>query len=1468
MIDQVKQLQATLIEKEDTLKSVNLDKARLEHEAAGFSLRLKSLDESEQRYKDENWNLETQTHELIATAKEAATREQRLQQNLASISSEKTAAQRDLDDLRQTHGKLMEDHEATRKMHESELSGLRKNVNLGESEKSALQRKVDELTSQNQELAKAVAGRFRDGEADHSQDEIQQPEDTPIDPSDVEHSPPPSPSKGIQRHSVLESETLKSSLHHAHRMIQNLKSNVQREKAEKIDLKRMLQEARDELDVRRGEARSGHGNKRLKANNSQQELSKKSVRPNMLGASRNSKTDVMATDDDWEDREGSPLHTAGLRSHAVDSATKSRRPTDASDAYRTVTETEDGFETANERNATTDTDNFQTGVESMAEDTSDDLTETEGAMAREGTVRGRRPSPLTTAKPGNRNSFQSTASTSAEEEDYVWKTPSQTQPQRYRLKVNRGSRRSRIGSEPLDNSNPSTAKNSPASFIGNGGQVGESLFNELGELEGGDSGGEADTPSKGIRSHRSTPSMKASIKSHRSHSSLRRSISSQRSSSAGRPTTILYGGGASQEPPVPRLPVVDSSTMTEPWEPNQGNTDVNVPRSVSSGDTAVPSTPQNRITGGSSPTAENSESVSRSTSVSPRTIWDQPLQMFSGIIPTFGPASHRSTPLSTRSAASREYRSLELDEQVTGPNNTETAVNNKQTPLTASPTLKGSTQHPEVSHHQDVVTSKLTLSPIHSVAETAPSEPVIPAPPTREPPRVPVVTDAPFAGPQSSLQNGTIDLTEDDEPVILDPAFAIPEPSTPASESSVQPSNRSGPALGNSWAHPSGVGGILGSVFGSTQTATSRPQYIAADDTSRDFGFMPVGSNDNGKQPFRELAPNTVQRTTPLSGQAVQEQRQPPQVSMADEASQTILLSDQIDSILKQNLTSVKPNARVPISTAMKPLAEIGAISPPMPSSNRFETGDLTKNRVREPTGKVKDPTDMAMEPVSKEIPTLTKGPKRPISTASIRSRAGQYPPLPPDHQQAIAAAAQKAPDMPTGVMGPPGAPASSYRNKVRTPSRTRTPSDQRTMQSPSSRGGTTPRARHSNPRGQVSRRSSVSSFASEIDERFNIRLDGVPGMESGTDPRMIQAITQTMIGEFLWKYTRKAGRGDMSSNRHRRFFWVHPYTRTLYWSDHDPSTAGRAQLKAKSVAIEAVRVVTDDNPMPPGLHRKSLVIMTPGRSVKLTATTGQRHETWFNALSYLLLRTGIDAGAESDGGNLTAEDIAEFNPSFNNRASSRSRLSLASWRSRRSSDPPQASLSSRQGTSMPPPTSRPPSQNTVQSTSQGNRQSVQQQQPQPKSRGGSFSSRISDYWKPSSNRGSISSRHSRTSGQQAGMGSANDVAVQDSAEDLRRVVENMDRQQGGVENVRACCDGKLMFAIWSMHPLILECYRTARRWFPCQKWQASQLLAHKPGQQYSKHKKCDRNALWLYLCYLNISSSQGSMSTPPLVLS
>jgi hypothetical protein len=262
----------------------------------------------------------------------------------------------------------------------------------------------------------------------------------------------------------------------------------------------------------------------------------------------------------------------------------------------------------------------------------------------------------------------------------------------------------------------------------------------------------------------------------------------------------------------------------------------------------------------------------------------------------------------------------------------------------------------------------------------------------------------------------------------------------------------------------------------------------------------------------------------------------------------------------------------------------------------------------------------------------------------------------------------------------------------------------------------------------------------------------------------MIQAITQTMIGEYLWKYTRKAGRGEMSENRHRRYFWVHPYTRTLYWSDRDPSAAGRSELRAKSVQIEAVRVVADDNPMPPGLHRKSLIVVSPGRSIKFTCTTGQRHETWFNALSYLLLRTANEgqSDAEEIAGNITREDVDEFNPSFGRRpaGSVRAPPSLSSHNSQSARSSPNMDYS------MTIPTLTP------------SRSKSSQARPSY----GTIS-RISGYL------GSIRSRS--VQGRQSALGIYEASDAHDSAEDVREMIERQDREADRLENVRACCDGR-----------------------------------------------------------------------------
>ena len=71
--------------------------------------------------------------------------------------------------------------------------------------------------------------------------------------------------------------------------------------------------------------------------------------------------------------------------------------------------------------------------------------------------------------------------------------------------------------------------------------------------------------------------------------------------------------------------------------------------------------------------------------------------------------------------------------------------------------------------------------------------------------------------------------------------------------------------------------------------------------------------------------------------------------------------------------------------------------------------------------------------------------------------------------------------------------------------------------------------------------------------------------IDNGPGPVIIYVITQTMIGEFLYKYTRRIFGKGVREKRQKRFFWVHPYTKTLCWSWVDPGSSNVSKSSTKS---------------------------------------------------------------------------------------------------------------------------------------------------------------------------------------------------------------------------------------------------------------------------------------------------------------
>ncbi|CCE61235.1 hypothetical protein TPHA_0A01520 [Tetrapisispora phaffii CBS 4417] len=156
----------------------------------------------------------------------------------------------------------------------------------------------------------------------------------------------------------------------------------------------------------------------------------------------------------------------------------------------------------------------------------------------------------------------------------------------------------------------------------------------------------------------------------------------------------------------------------------------------------------------------------------------------------------------------------------------------------------------------------------------------------------------------------------------------------------------------------------------------------------------------------------------------------------------------------------------------------------------------------------------------------------------------------------------------------------------------------------------------------------------------------------SFTEPSIIPAVTQTVIGEYLFKYYRRLGHLGFES-RHEKYFWVHPYTLTLYWSSTNPVMDNVTSRKTKGVAILGVESINDTNPYPVGLYHKSIIVKTEGRSIKITCPTRQRHNVWYNSLRYLLQRNleGIDLNdvADDPTDNIHPGNLYHLSNSFKN---------------------------------------------------------------------------------------------------------------------------------------------------------------------------------------------------------------------------
>jgi hypothetical protein len=191
----------------------------------------------------------------------------------------------------------------------------------------------------------------------------------------------------------------------------------------------------------------------------------------------------------------------------------------------------------------------------------------------------------------------------------------------------------------------------------------------------------------------------------------------------------------------------------------------------------------------------------------------------------------------------------------------------------------------------------------------------------------------------------------------------------------------------------------------------------------------------------------------------------------------------------------------------------------------------------------------------------------------------------------------------------------------------------------------TTPRHRDAQTKDRVYHRPQLSTNTANTAETGYNSVGS-----SNQTTSVVDAIAQTMVGEWMFKYVRRRksfgvsdGKGgdDSSNDRHKRWVWLAPYERAILWSSKQPASGsallGKAGRKRRFshlsraltlstniheiVTIQSVLDVKDDNPAPKGsgpLFNRSILILTPQRALKFTATSADRHYIWLTSLSFL----------------------------------------------------------------------------------------------------------------------------------------------------------------------------------------------------------------------------------------------------------
>ncbi|CAG8720442.1 9948_t:CDS:2, partial [Dentiscutata erythropus] len=244
LLVEVRRLQALLQEKEERIKELEIDKSEFERTIEQLNKTIRTNKESEERLNEQIWSLELARQELSNQIEELQQQLVRTRVDYSKVERALSTATDVIEQLKDKEEKLTVNIENLKARHEQDMANKRRHIAAVNGEKADLSKTIEDLQSQLEYLVNA--SRIKKKPDIASNDLYYDENGQAI--GDLSSGMHPGVLAALQNNNLNIEETLKA-LNASNRMIGNLRANLQKEKSEKYELKKLLADSQEQIEA-------------------------------------------------------------------------------------------------------------------------------------------------------------------------------------------------------------------------------------------------------------------------------------------------------------------------------------------------------------------------------------------------------------------------------------------------------------------------------------------------------------------------------------------------------------------------------------------------------------------------------------------------------------------------------------------------------------------------------------------------------------------------------------------------------------------------------------------------------------------------------------------------------------------------------------------------------------------------------------------------------------------------------------------------------------------------------------------------------------------------------------------------------------------------------------------------------------------------------------------------------------------